>query len=419
MVVCQKCNWENPQFASFCTNCGAPLGGESEVPAKRFHAKEPRAEDFEQSADNALELTIREPNSGTPNTGEVTEPIIRRTGAGASIRAAATVVDMSVPAFEERGAMSEKAVSSNGIGSGEAVDKDDLVRSEGGLSEPQTDGLSVSDGSAGEQASDDSSVGGQLKDLGSLDVQIEGVGTDDSVDGFLLSSADLSPIHLTGAPASVGEQLVIRALNDSSDEISTPIGPEALVIGRQGAGLSLMKDEYVDRSHARVTAVDGGVKVEDLGSLNGTWIRLRGESELGPGDQFMVGSQIFEVAQAASRTEPKAGDRGTRRLGESWRSSDLAVRRLSSQGEVISEFTIPTDGLRIGRRVGQVQVPDDQQLSTIHALLTAMGDGEAVIRDLSTSNGCWLKLRSPAVLSRGDAFITGKTVWRVGLAATP
>jgi predicted component of type VI protein secretion system len=46
---------------------------------------------------------------------------------------------------------------------------------------------------------------------------------------------------------------------------------EELVIGREDAGL-VIDDPEISRRHARVTPVDGGVMVEDLGSTNGTFV---------------------------------------------------------------------------------------------------------------------------------------------------
>ncbi len=44
-----------------------------------------------------------------------------------------------------------------------------------------------------------------------------------------------------------------------------------IVVGREGADLAL-PDEQLSRRHAVVRCVDGGIEIEDLGSLNGTFI---------------------------------------------------------------------------------------------------------------------------------------------------
>jgi FHA domain len=48
-----------------------------------------------------------------------------------------------------------------------------------------------------------------------------------------------------------------------------------LVIGREGADLTIDDDPEMSRRHASVRPVDGGVEVEDLGSTNGTFVNGR------------------------------------------------------------------------------------------------------------------------------------------------
>jgi hypothetical protein len=58
---------------------------------------------------------------------------------------------------------------------------------------------------------------------------------------------------------------------------SVELGDE-LVIGREDAGL-VIDDPEISRRHARLSPVDGGVKVEDLGSTNGTFVNGERASE--------------------------------------------------------------------------------------------------------------------------------------------
>ena len=70
----------------------------------------------------------------------------------------------------------------------------------------------------------------------------------------------------------------------------------ALVLGRQ-ADL-VVDDPQVSRRHAVVRPAGDALEVEDLGSLNGTWVngaRIDGPTRLAPGDQVRVGDTSFEV----------------------------------------------------------------------------------------------------------------------------
>jgi pSer/pThr/pTyr-binding forkhead associated (FHA) protein len=69
------------------------------------------------------------------------------------------------------------------------------------------------------------------------------------------------------------------------------------VIGRRGADLEL-DDPQVSRRHARLRLVDDGLEVDDLDSLNGTWVnqqRIRTATPLRTGDVVMVGETLLEV----------------------------------------------------------------------------------------------------------------------------
>jgi pSer/pThr/pTyr-binding forkhead associated (FHA) protein len=81
-------------------------------------------------------------------------------------------------------------------------------------------------------------------------------------------------------------------------------------IGREaGAGL-LLSDELVSRRHARLTPVQGGVTVEDLGSRNGTFINgdeLHAPAMATAGDQILVGVSVLQVRTADQiRERPSA-----------------------------------------------------------------------------------------------------------------
>lgn len=84
------------------------------------------------------------------------------------------------------------------------------------------------------------------------------------------------------------------------------------VLGRESGDVVFTEDPFLSRRHAAIRALgkDGsplappapGAKPDvakfalvDLGSSNGTFLRIRNEIELLPGDQFRVGQQLFRV----------------------------------------------------------------------------------------------------------------------------
>ena len=75
-----------------------------------------------------------------------------------------------------------------------------------------------------------------------------------------------------------------------------------LVLGREAADL-VIEDPQVSRRHASVRPAGDGLEIEDLESLNGTWVngaRVTGTVRLALGDQVRVGDSFFEVEAEAT-----------------------------------------------------------------------------------------------------------------------
>jgi hypothetical protein len=73
-----------------------------------------------------------------------------------------------------------------------------------------------------------------------------------------------------------------------------------LVIGREGVAVTI-DDPELSRRHAAVRPIEGGFEVEDLGSLNGTFVngrRIEGPTKLSGGDTIKLGQNVLELEAA-------------------------------------------------------------------------------------------------------------------------
>ncbi len=73
-----------------------------------------------------------------------------------------------------------------------------------------------------------------------------------------------------------------------------------LVIGREGVAVTI-DDPELSRRHAAVRPIEGGYEVEDLGSLNGTFVngrRIEGPTKLSGGDTIKLGQNVLELEAA-------------------------------------------------------------------------------------------------------------------------
>ena len=73
-----------------------------------------------------------------------------------------------------------------------------------------------------------------------------------------------------------------------------------LIVGRVDADITI-DDPLVSRRHAAVRPAAGAIEIQDLGSMNGTWVngeRITATTRLGHGDVVNVGTASIEVEVA-------------------------------------------------------------------------------------------------------------------------
>ncbi len=102
----------------------------------------------------------------------------------------------------------------------------------------------------------------------------EVLGSDAKTEGWAVLSQLISP-------KSFGRRFVL--VNERS------------VIGRENGDVVFPEDGYISRTHAEVVRSDDGATLRDLGSSNGTYVRLRGRAPLPSGSLVMIGQQLFLV----------------------------------------------------------------------------------------------------------------------------
>jgi pSer/pThr/pTyr-binding forkhead associated (FHA) protein len=96
-----------------------------------------------------------------------------------------------------------------------------------------------------------------------------------------------SRLALTQLLAGGAAGMIFRARND------------ALTIGREGNDINFPDDPFISGRHATITAIDGAqgtrFQLSDLGSKNGTFVRVHDEAPLFHGDYVFLGQQLLRV----------------------------------------------------------------------------------------------------------------------------
>lgn len=71
-------------------------------------------------------------------------------------------------------------------------------------------------------------------------------------------------------------------------------------IGREGGDLNFPTDLYMSASHCQIEESGGALKLTDLNSRNGTYLRIAGEQELRHGDYLFIGRKLLRVEITAA-----------------------------------------------------------------------------------------------------------------------
>jgi hypothetical protein len=105
-----------------------------------------------------------------------------------------------------------------------------------------------------------------------------------------------------GSPRPPGQAVVLEeGLEGASGGRVHVRAGASITIGRAGCAVNLGDDPYLSQAHAEVLVEgEGRVRLRDLGSSNGTFVRVppHAERELRDGDYLRMGREVLRVATA-------------------------------------------------------------------------------------------------------------------------
>ena len=103
-------------------------------------------------------------------------------------------------------------------------------------------------------------------------------------------TGELVPVDVGHVVADEGAALVIRAGGGRVGE-SFPLNADRMTIGRRPDSNIFLDDVTVSRDHALLVRRSGDYYLDDLGSLNGTFVNRRrvDRAELTDGDELQIG----------------------------------------------------------------------------------------------------------------------------------
>lgn len=278
MKVCTQCGWENDDELSLCLGCGSPLGEAVAAPDKD---PEPQ-----KQPPSALNTNI--PSPTTPEVAAMSDSPAR--------------LVLLLPNGQEGGTYPLKP------------DKTLIGRQQGNilfLDDPYVSPLHATfhrTPNNGMIVRDENSLNGlflRLREKTPLEhsdvlligkqlflfEKIQAPPPDE--DGFDPHTDAPSPVW--GSPYSQYWGRVMQMISGGKRGNAILLGGEQVDMGRERGQITFPGDRYISAIHARISFQNNQYALEDLGSRNGTFIRIRKEQTLRHNDVLIIGEQLLRV----------------------------------------------------------------------------------------------------------------------------
>ena len=114
------------------------------------------------------------------------------------------------------------------------------------------------------------------------------------------SGPDPDQTYFYSSPKRPSPFRLVQVLRGGADGMVYCARDNNVQIGREDSEMNFPDDIYMSGRHAKIElSPDGSYVLHDLGSRNGTYVRIRGERELAHGDYLFVGQQLLRVEQTA------------------------------------------------------------------------------------------------------------------------
>jgi len=229
------------------------------------------------------------------------------------------------------------------------------------------------------------------------------------------SSAGPAPAQRR-APGASRLRLVLVQRDGSEGEV-IPLGDTPLTIGRWQGDLRFPTDEFLGPVHARVDPLPNGVRVVELATRNGVFVRIARPEAVFPGDRFLLGHHLLRLENIpAAGREPEIGADGVRGFGTPLQPAWGRLMLLGPGGAEAETHYLRHPQVVFGRELGDIVFPSDPFVSWQHAQLAMElreGGMSVTLTDLRSANGTYLRARDDVMLQPGDMFRVGDQIFRV------
>ena len=399
MKICAKCGWENEEGFNFCLGCGTQLRGQASSPPPAVASSGPSGPPPGQQPDPGDEDRVR---SGHPPDDDWWDAeLAKETSKPAAPAAQAPPAGESAPPSPLGSSVSEDPGAPRWRSTQEP---------RGASQAPLAAAASLAPEPAFEETRACPNCDGQIPIANKFCGRCGG-----------RVSTDAAPAAKAAPAASPSPGRLILLLPDGSDGGTYPLRQGETVVGRTQGNIRFVDDGYISPRHATFFTRDNQVMVRDDDTVNGLFVKLRGETNLQDKDLVLLGKQLLELTILRppkdngdeieiDLTDDKPPPTWGSPYGQYWGK----LTQLMSGGRKGNTVLLAGENTDLGRERGDVTFPGDGFVSASH-LRVAHRDGTVTAKDLGSRNGTFLRVRQEAQLRTDDILIIGEQLLRVEL----
>ena len=180
-------------------------------------------------------------------------------------------------------------------------------------------------------------------------------------------------------------------------------------IGRGDNSDIQLDDEMMSPRHARISAKRDKVLLEDIGALNGIFVRAKDKVLLKDNDIIRAGDHYFlyEFFESENFSE----DFGTDFYSSPSHGENFRLIEILSGGRRGRACMAPDNGIVVGRIDGDFIFPEDARMSDRHFTIRWTQRGGILIDH--SANGTFVQLHEEACVEEGDLFFAGQTLFKI------
>ncbi len=215
----------------------------------------------------------------------------------------------------------------------------------------------------------------------------------------------------TAVPYSRFEGPAGRAIRVMTGDLAGKFYPAfpSCTIGREDSDICITNDDTLSPRHARLSTRQNISYLDDLGSVNGVFIRIDEKMALQNNDIIRAGDHYFLYQYFAS--EGFADEYGTEFYASPSRGEHFRLVEIVYGGRRGRACMAPDGGIVVGRSEGDFIFSEDEKMSDKHFTIRWTQRGGILLNH--SSNGTFLQIHKSTPVDSGDLFFAGNTLFKV------